>query len=383
MSVSNNGMRYLIVDDMTNMRRTIRNMLRSIGCMNILEAENGEAALNKLSSEKIDFIICDWNMPNMSGIEFLRKIRDDERLKDTPFLMVTAEVEASQIIQAAETDVDGYIIKPFVARTLEEKVNNIYDKRRNPTEVDKLISNATKCCKMGMNDGAISLFEEALKLNPKSARIMHAIGEIYEKMGMEEKALTYYEDAYRINPMYIKVQQSMGDLYIKKGNIDKAMKIIEKIAVISPNSPKRQIQLGKIYLLKGDAEKAEKAFKTAINLEYSNADLHTEIGEIYLNAGHDEMAAKAFKSSLNVTENIYVYNRLGIALRKNGKNLEAVEEYKKALKIAPKDEALHYNLGKALLEAKKHGEAISSFKKALDIDPNFNECKEMLESLKD
>ncbi len=381
MATANKRMRILIVDDMANMRRTIRNMLRYVGYEFISEAENGEMAIKKMTSEKVDFVVCDWNMPVVSGIEFLRTIRENEKFKTIPFLMVTAEVDAPQIVQAAETEVDGYIIKPFVARTLEEKINSILEKRANPSDIDKLIEKAVEYTNSGMFKEAISLYEHALSLNPKSARIRHSIGQIYEKMGMDDKALQYYEDAYKNNPQYIKVHQNMGDLYLKKGNTEKAAEVIEKAAKISPNNPQRQAQLGKIYLSKGDVEKADSAFKTAIGIDPKNAGLRTEIGEAYLKSGHDDKAADAFKGSLNVVESVHVYNRLGIALRRKGRYLEAIDEYKRAVRLDPEDEAIYYNMGRAYLEADRKRDAISSFKKALEIDPNFKECKEMLEKL--
>ncbi len=381
MAEKNGNMRLLIVDDMTNMRRTIKNMLKHIGYEYLIEAENGDAALKKMKSENINFVICDWNMPVVSGIEFLRKVRDDEKLKNIPFLMVTAEVEASQMVQAAETEVDGYIIKPFVAKTLEEKIDQIMEKRTNPTTMDRLIIKADKCAESGKYNDAIFLYEEALKLNPKSARIRHAIGQIYEKIGMDEKAFIYYEEAVKNNPRFIHAHQSMGDLHIKKGNTDKAMQVLENAAKISPNNSERQTQLGKIYLQKGDVEKADRAFKTAVTIDPKNADIRTEIGEAYLKSGQDEKAAEAFKGSLGVVEDVHVYNRLGIALRRKGKYLDAIDEYKKALRVNSNDEALYYNIGRAYLEANKKKEAISAFRKALEIDPNFEECRKMVDGL--
>ncbi|MBI3599655.1 MAG: tetratricopeptide repeat protein [Nitrospinae bacterium] len=334
---TNKKMKLLIVDDMTNMRRTIKNMLRYIGYEFIAEADNGDTAFEKIQAEKFDFVICDWNMPIMSGIELLHKVRENEKLKDIPFLMVTAEVDAAQIVQAAETDVDGYIIKPFIAKTLEEKINQILEKRTNPTTMDRLLMKAEKCDEGGKYKDAIFLYEEALKVNPKSSRIRHAIGQIYEKLGQDDKALAYYEEAYKMNPQYIKVHQSMGDLYAKKGDADKAAEALERAVKISPHNVHRQAQLGEIYLQKGDVDKADNAFKTALKVAPKNADLQTEIGEAYLKAGQDEKAAEAFKGSLNVVESVHVYNRLGIALRRKGKYLEAIEEYKKALRLDPND----------------------------------------------
>ncbi len=122
-------MKILIVDDFPTMRRIIKNLLKEIGYTNVDEAEDGKVALSKLKSEPFDFIISDWNMPNMTGIELLRCVRSDSVLKDIPFLMVTAEAEKGNVIEAIKAGVDNYIVKPFTAATLKEKIEKIIEKR--------------------------------------------------------------------------------------------------------------------------------------------------------------------------------------------------------------------------------------------------------------
>ncbi len=123
MSVSD--VRFLIVDDFATMRRIIRNLLRQLGYSSIEEAEDGVVALRKLESQGFDFIICDWNMPNMTGIELLREVRANDALKDIPFLMVTAEAIKENIIEAVKAGVSNYIVKPFTADVLQAKIEAI------------------------------------------------------------------------------------------------------------------------------------------------------------------------------------------------------------------------------------------------------------------
>lgn len=120
--------KFLIVDDFATMRRIIRNLLRQLGYNNIEEAEDGAVGLRKLQSQEIDFVICDWNMPNMTGIELLREIRSDDSLKGLPFLMVTAEAIKENIIEAVKAGVSNYIVKPFTADVLQEKIEAILKK---------------------------------------------------------------------------------------------------------------------------------------------------------------------------------------------------------------------------------------------------------------
>ncbi len=125
---ANKNMRILIVDDFSTMRRIIKNLLNDLGYTNTAEAEDGNSALAVLAQGQFDFVVTDWNMPGMTGIELLRAIRADDRFKTLPVLMVTAEAKREQIIEAAQAGVNGYIIKPFTAQTLEEKLGKIFER---------------------------------------------------------------------------------------------------------------------------------------------------------------------------------------------------------------------------------------------------------------
>ena len=126
--VANKNLKFLIVDDFSTMRRIVRNSLKELGYTNVDEAEDGVAAFNKLRTTHFDFVVSDWNMPNMSGIELLKAIRADANLKSLPVLMVTAEAKKENIIEAEEAGANGYVLKPFTTATLEQKLNEIFKK---------------------------------------------------------------------------------------------------------------------------------------------------------------------------------------------------------------------------------------------------------------
>ena len=121
-------MKILVVDDFSTMRRIIKNLLNDLGFMNIVEADDGNTALPVLQKGGIDFLVTDWNMPGMTGIELLKQVRADDKLNALPVLMVTAEQKREQIVEAAEAGVNGYIVKPFTAQTLKEKMSKIFDR---------------------------------------------------------------------------------------------------------------------------------------------------------------------------------------------------------------------------------------------------------------
>lgn len=123
----NPNMRVLVVDDFSTMRRIVRNILRQLGFQNVVEADDGTSAWEVLNREKIDFIVSDWNMPQMTGIDLLRKVRSSEQFANIPFLMVTAEAQQENIIEAVQAKVSNYIVKPFTAETLGQKINKIFE----------------------------------------------------------------------------------------------------------------------------------------------------------------------------------------------------------------------------------------------------------------
>ncbi|WP_066454320.1 chemotaxis response regulator CheY [Castellaniella caeni] len=121
-------LKILVVDDFPTMRRIIKNLLKDLGYENVDEAEDGAIGLEKLRNGGFEFVVSDWNMPNMDGLTMLQNIRADPNLANLPVLMVTAEAKKENIIAAAQAGASGYVVKPFTAATLEEKLNKIFEK---------------------------------------------------------------------------------------------------------------------------------------------------------------------------------------------------------------------------------------------------------------
>jgi len=121
-------MKILVVDDFSTMRRIIKNLLRELGFTNVSEADDGQTALPMLQGGDFDFLVTDWNMPGMTGIDLLRAVRADPKLAAMPVLLVTAESKKEQIVEAAQAGVNGYVVKPFTAGTLKEKIDKIFER---------------------------------------------------------------------------------------------------------------------------------------------------------------------------------------------------------------------------------------------------------------
>ena len=124
--------KFLVVDDFSTMRRIVKNLLHDLGYANVTEADDGKTALPMLQDGNYEFLITDWNMPGMPGIDLLQAVRSDARLAKLPVLMLTAEAKREQIVRAAQAGVNGYVIKPFTAVTLKEKLDKIFESMGTP-----------------------------------------------------------------------------------------------------------------------------------------------------------------------------------------------------------------------------------------------------------
>ncbi len=401
----------LVVDDVPNMRKTLRNILRSLEVKKIIEAGDGDSALailrNKshhkldiiedVSHKKCLFVLLDWCMPRMSGIDAAQEIRADKEAENTPILMITGESARDQVIQAsAEVGVNGIMLKPFTAGALEKKMLSIIQLRANPPEHVKLITASEMLVAQGRHDESLELLQRAMKMTSHSSARVHVLkGESLKEQGKYEEARCAFAEAMTINPNYLKIYEQSADLAMKEDKKDEALSFLKEATKISPCNAERHAAIGKIHLEKGDKEEAQKAFEGALK---HNPKIAKQVAEAYLKEGNAEQAEEFFRRSLpehgkklsleEKREYVHIANRLGIALRKQGKIKEAIAEYQKACKHDPDDEVIYYNMGKAyiVLANKENAssyinEAKKYLKKAVDLDPGFEEARVELSKL--
>jgi len=377
-----NTFKILIIDDKPNMRKTIRNMLRVLGFKSFQDAEDGIDALRKLQVGNFDFVLCDWNMPRMSGYEFLLQLRQDDRFRDLPFLMVTAEVEEATVAQAIESDVDGYIIKPFIPKVLEEKMVEILTKRLEPSEIDIQLQLADVLMKAGRYTNAHRELDKAQKIVPRSPRVHYSRGLIHLKERNLAEAEKSFLLARQMGPQFIKAKEKLAEIYQETNRHQEMINVIREAVQVSPNNPDRQTQLGKSLLEAGRTEEAKKVFNTAINLDPENASRQTEIGEAFLSKEMNEEAEASFKAAIQKNpQEVHIYNRLGIAFRRQEKYQEALDNYKIALQLQPDEENLHFNLSRVYYDLGNDSEAIICLRQALKIFPDFEEARELLDKI--
>ncbi len=370
----------IVAVSMSDLRKTIRGIIKKAGQFSVLEAGEGAAVLRLLkdNNTKTDaFVILDWDLEGLSGVGVAREIRSNPDFKDTAIMILMSDPTAEYIGLAAEVGVSGVVLKPFAPVTLVDKFLNIRKGRANPPEHVLLMKAGEDLVEHGSYDEALELYIESQKIK-NSARIIVLIGEVYEKKRDFASAQVSYEEAAQMNPLYLKAYNNASSLLMKLGDEASAMGYLEKAVEISPLSADRQATLGGLYLKNGDKQSADRALSEALRLDPTKG---VEIGDKYLEAGDAERSADCFRKYLKGDDDLHTYNQLGIALRRQGKWQEAIDEYKKALRLFSDDEALHFNMGKAYLEGEMTFEARECFGKALATNPNFKEATKELQRL--
>ncbi len=295
-------MKILIVDDMPNMRRTIRNMLHSIEFVNIVEADDGDTALQKIESGTIRFVVCDWNMPRLPGIELLRAVREKKQFHDLPFLMITAENWQEEIAEAAEELVDGYIIKPFVAATLEKKISEILQSKKNPSEAEAIFRESEQAVRDEKYEEALGHIEKVLEMAPHSAKAHFEKGLIYFHQKDLEKSEEWLKKALQLNNKVVTIYTILADIYLMQKKVDNAIDILQKGLKISPRNSERQNLLGRIYLEKKMYKEIEDLMVKSLraNMEFRNSEGQFILAKSYVGRKEYTKAVQALKQSMEM-----------------------------------------------------------------------------------
>lgn len=307
-------------------------------------------------------------------IKQLNKLFDEIQI-----VVLTSEVEKHVLILLHELGVNNFITKPISMDTLIEKIAFTIKPQGN---IGQLIDQGKEQLANQKFEEAMSVAKKILKIKPNSAAAFMIQGDAYRALGKPEKAAKAYLSASESASMYLEPLKKLAELYKDQGNMEEQLSYLEKLDHLSPLNVERKIDMGDIHMKKGDRETAEQYFGEAVKHATKEAQEHIDdvkrsIAERCIEK-EPELAERFFRSIIDSKRggfrksDIETFNRLGIALRRQGKWKDAVSEYDKALKVSPKDENLHFNMAIAYMEGGDHKRAAQSADHTLQINPEFH-----------
>lgn len=217
-------LRVLVVDDMPAIRDMLRQMLQSLGVRRpVHESGDGLEAWEALQNRAYDLVICDINMPRMNGLELLRRLRSDSRYETTPFLMITGEVTEEIVAAAAESEVDGYLLKPFRISALDVRLRTIILSKHQPSSGESLFLQAKKLAAANRTQEALTLLTKLARPPfAQQAKILNLLGECHLALASFEEAAACFQEALKLNPRHPKVQRNLAIVRAKQGNLAEA-----------------------------------------------------------------------------------------------------------------------------------------------------------------
>lgn len=372
--INTENMSILIVDDMKSMRLTIRKMLQTLKIGGTLKfAENGKEGLEILHHSKCDLAIVDWNMPVMNGIEMLETIRNDKAIRDLSVIMVTAEAERDIVSEVAETEIDGYLLKPLTLSSLDNKIKSVVEKANNPDPATMHRIKARDLEETGDYDSALEQIRIALVHKPSASRLLRQLGLLNFKIGKPEiaekcllkaasvnkqdtitrahlaeyyitrneleKAGRYYLEIMGLSTRYFDQAQDLGEKLLKKGSRQMSIDIFSKIITLSRKRIAAREKIIEICMAGNEIEYPLQLLEQSIKENPSNYETIFKTGLVYLETGNVEKALNHF---LDVDSHVrgHVEAKFNIAkiYFSKGKVLQADDYLNQILRIDPRNQ---------------------------------------------
>lgn len=330
--------------------------------------------LKNASESHLRYILCIERMIQGRDLSFL--VRQFKAAYPNLYIVVlTIDIEKQRIMYLHEVGADNFIAKPVSANTLIEKLAFTL---KPQTKLGQVIDIAKSLLHQGQNEKARQLAKQVLDMKPGSAAGLMVLGDAEKAMGNTDAAREAYESAANNADMYLEPLRKLAELATELGDHRGCLGYLEKLDRLSPLNAERKVSMGEIHLNMGNAQKAEELFEAAVS--QVTKDALNQIGAIsgriaVIYAEKDPARSEVFlrraldsKGKFLTRDDIKLFNQLGISLRQQGKWREAIDEYQKALKVAPDDENLYYNMGMAYAEGKLFREARQSMVQALKIN---------------
>ena len=369
-------MSILIVDDMKSMRLTIRKMLQNLKIGgNLRFAENGKEGLEILHNSRCDIAIIDWNMPVMNGIEMLETIRNDKAVRDLPVIMVTAEAERDIVSEVAETEIDGYLLKPLTLSSLENKIKTVVEKANNPDPATKHRIKARDLEEIGDYDSAIEQIRIALVHKPNASRLLRQLGLLHFSIGKPDIAEKCLLKAASVNKQDTMTRARLAEYYISKNELEKAGRYYLELMSLSTRYFDQALDLGEKLLKKGSKQLSIDIFSKIITLSKKYILIREKVIDICMANDEIEFPLQLLEQSIKENPSNYdIVYKTGQVYLEIGNSEKALEYFIEVDRHIRGHLDAKFHIAKIYFAARKVLQADDYLNQILRIDPKHKEA---------
>lgn len=372
-------MTILVVDDMKSMRLTLRKMLRNLEIgKELLFADNGKSGLNVLKTSSCDLLIVDWNMPEMNGSQMLERLRRDKDIRDIPVIMVTAENERDIVAEAAEHEVEGYLLKPLTLASLDTKIKGVVEAVNNPEKAKLHLLEARECEESGNIESAIDETRKALGFKPNASRILRKLGLLYLDAGKMEIGEKCLQKAVAVNRQDTISRSHLAKLYIDKRAFKQAAQVYMEILTLSTRYFDSAVDLGETLLVNGFRHEGRQLFSRIMSKSRSNRALQERIIDLCLGNQEYEFVAQIVTEAVKDNPaNIDLLYKAGTIYLETGDQESALECFVKVDDNRRGDIKTKLQIAKIHLNNKRILQADDYLNRILRIEPSNKEALDL------
>ncbi len=373
-------MSVVIADDIESMCKSIRGMMKVLGYgKQFFMVHNGAEALKILQEEEVDLLIVDWNMPIMNGVELLERIREDEKLRDMPVIMVTAQANRDMVAEAGESEIDAYLLKPLTVKSLGDKIEAVVDKANNPPPMFYHLKRARAFREADDIESAIAEAHQALNADRLSSRPHREIGALYFLKNDYNTAEKWLIAAAKMNRYDVFALHLLGEIYLIRNDIDKATEYFEKAMKVSPRHVGRGISFGKVLVQKGMIPRALKVFSKTIELSGNDMSLKEDVAFFCAEHKVFKFAIKLFESILFVyPDRTDILVKLATIMEQKGDVNQAIRYLGKAEKNDPVNIDIKLRIAHHYISIGQMVRADKALNAVLMVDPRNRRAQELL-----
>ncbi len=373
----------IVIEPQQELRAILVHHLKKIGFQNVIHTYNAYEAMSKMFSTKnISSVICNMELPLMSGIEFLQELRETNDLKRPPFTMTISTPSKAHIMYALENGVDEILVKPYTLNDIAPKLQSAFKKFYNPHNPERIYELSKYHLRRQDYDKAKIIYELLKKTNPESARPLVGIAKCLIYQNKISEAISVLDEAIAKNPYYVHAFSLKGEILFNQNDLIQGLENFKKAIQLSPLNPFRYEKTVDIILKLQKYDDAIEILNLAIQNKLDFPPIYHSLSKLYYIKKDYKLAIKYIKEALISEPNSTVYlNLLAISYKEIGDTTEALKTYNTALKINPDDLTSLYNKGILCYSMNKFDEALKIFERIYAKDPSFQDVGAKLKEI--
>lgn len=361
---------FLIIDQSEAFRDSVSSGIKSLGFKNVFQVASSPVAVGVLRAKKINFVICELEMPAINGVELLKEIRDANDINRMAFMMISTVATKEDIALLAEYEIDGFLKKPFSFQALAQKIPNCMQNYNNPNTIESFFQEAKNFLSKGDLVGALGKFEILLRKSPNSCRARVGMATCYRMMKNNGKAELLCKQAIEKNELYVQSFDELGRVYMEMNKIEAAIEYFKKAVSLSPSNPLRYERIANLLIEHERFKEAESFLEEATSSGVVYGNIYEQYGKTLFYQRKLEKAANFFEKALTQDpSNRSIINLMGICLKDLNKYEEALKYYNNAIKAYPSDTKVLFNKALCFFEMKKFDKSKKLCEYILKLDP--------------